>query len=339
MTVGGEEHVTTRRQILQISALAATSVLPPSLLPQRAWAQDRHQPDGPITLVVPVTPGTAQDTIARLLAPALTEFLGQSVVVDNRTGASGVIGTQFVGRAAPDGRTLLMQGANFVMSPPLMPSLPYDPMRDFLPLVRIADGNSVLAVRPDLPASTVAEFVALAKSRPGDLDYGSPGNGTAPHMSMVLFMLAAGIELNHIPYRGTAPAVQDLLGRRIAAMVLPVSVALPLGRSNQIRMLAVTAGERWPDLAEVPTLAEAGYPAATNTIIYGLYGPAGMQPDLVAQINTGVNDWLSRPQTRQAILSQGLNATGGSQSDFARAVHAELDRWAQVVRDGRIKPD
>ncbi|MFT8246164.1 Bug family tripartite tricarboxylate transporter substrate binding protein [Roseomonas sp. BN140053] len=331
----------TRRRLLRISGAAAASlpVLTSTIRPEPARAQPRRQPDGPITLVVPVTPGTAQDTIARLLAPALTEFLGQPVVVDNRTGASGVIGTQFVARGAPDGRTLLMQGANFVMSPPLMPSLPFDPVRDFVPLVRIADGNSVLAVQPDLPVSTVAEFVALAKARPADLDYGSPGNGTAPHMSMVLFMLAAGIELNHIPYRGTAPAVQDLLGKRIAAMVLPVSVALPLGRSGQIRMLAVTAGERWPDLAEVPTLAEAGYSGATNTIIYGLYGPAGLAPELVSRINAGVNEWLARPQTRQAILAQGLNPTGGPQGDFAAAVRSELDRWARVVRDGRIRPD
>jgi tripartite-type tricarboxylate transporter receptor subunit TctC len=324
--------MTTRRQLLLATGAAA--------LPLRAQAQTAPRlPDGPVTLVVPVTPSTAQDTLARLLAPALTEMLGQPVVVDNRTGASGIIGTGLVARAAPDGRMLLMQGANFVMSPPLMPNLPFDPERDFLPLVRVADGNSVLAVRPDLPVQNVADFVALAKARPGDLDYGSPGNGTAPHMSMVLFMLAAGIALNHIPYRGTSPAVQDLLGRRIAAMLLPVSVAMPLARSGQLRMLAVTAGERWPDLPDVPTLAEAGYPQATNTIIYGLYGPAGLPAELVGRINAGVNAWLAQPATRQAILAQGLNPTGGPQDIFAATVQSELQRWAKVVRDGGIRPD
>lgn len=314
-------------------ALAAT------LLPASARAQTPRLPNGPVTLIVPVTPSTAQDTLARLVAPTLSEILGQPVVVENRTGASGVIGTGAVARAAPDGRTLLMQGANFVMSPPLMANLPYDPVRQFTPIVGIADGNSVLAVRPDLPVQTLADFVALVKARPGDLDYGSPGNGTAPHMSMALFMLAAGIELNHIPYRGTAPALQDLMGRRIAAMVLPVSVAMPLARSGQIRLLAVTADQRWPELPDVPTLAESGYPQASNTIIYGLYGPSGLPPALVERINAGLTDWLSRPTSRQAILAQGLLPTGGPQPAFEATIHDELRRWAQVVRDGQIKPD
>lgn len=320
---------TSRRHLLALLAAA---------LPAAASAQTRL-PNGPVTLVVPVTPGTAQDTLARLLAPALSEIVAQPVIVDNRTGASGVIGTGSVARAAPDGRTLLMQGANFVMSPPLIPNLPFDPVRGFIPIIRIADGNSVLAVRPDLPARTVEEFVALAKSRPGDLDYGSPGNGTAPHMSMELFRLAAGIELNHIPYRGTAPAVQDLLGRRLAAMVLPVSVAMPLARSGGLRMLAVTADPRWPDLPDVPTLAEAGYPQATNTIIYGVYGPAGLPADLVARINGGLNAWLARPETRAAILGQGLAPVGGPQEEFRAAVDSELRRWAEVVRAAGIRPD
>lgn len=310
-----------------------------ALLPTPVRAQAPRLPNGPVTLIVPVTPSTAQDTLARLLAPTLSEILGQPVVVENRAGASGVIGTGAVARAAPDGRTLLMQGANFVMSPPLMPNLPYDPVRQFTPIVGIADGNSVLAIRPDLPAQNLAELVALAKARPGDLDYGSPGNGTAPHMSMVLFMLAAGIELNHIPYRGTAPALQDLLGRRIAAMVLPVSVAMPLARTGQIRLLAVTADQRWPELADVPTLAESGYPEASNTIIYGLYGPSGLPPALVERINAGLTDWLSRPASRQAILAQGLLPTGGPQPAFEATIHGELRRWASVVRDGQIKPD
>lgn len=320
----------TRRALLGVAA---------TLLAAPAVAQPARMPTGPVSLVVPVTPSTAQDTLARLMAPTLSEILGQSVVVENRTGASGVIGTGVVARAAPDGRMLLMQGANFVMSPPLIANLPYDPVRAFIPIIRIADGNSVLAVRPDLPAADLAAFVALAKARPGDLDYGSPGNGTAPHMSMALFMLAAGIELNHIPYRGTAPAIQDLLGRRIAAMVLPVAVALPLARDGLVRLLAVTSPERLPDLPDVPSLAESGYPGATNTIIYGLYGPAGLPAELVERINQGLNAWLLRPETRAAIQAQGMVAAGGPQPEFQATVHNELRRWAEVVRDGRIKPD
>lgn len=304
-----------------------------------AFAQARRQPDGPVTLIVPVTPSTAQDVLARMLAPSLGEALGQPVIVENRAGASGTIGTGAVARAAPDGRTLMMQGAPLYMSPSLVRSLPYDAARAFLPLVKVAEGSSLLAVRPDLPAEDVAGFVALARARPGDLDYASPGNGTAPHMAMALFALAAGIELNHIPYRGTAPAVQDLLGRRVAAMILPVAIAMPLARDGLVRLLAVTSAERWPELSNVPTMAESGFGAATVTILYGLYGPAGLSPQVAGMVNGAVNTWLERPATRAALLAQGLSPGGGSAEAFAAAYQGELTRWAAVVRDARIKPD
>jgi tripartite-type tricarboxylate transporter receptor subunit TctC len=307
-------------------------------MPAVARAQTR-QPDGPVTLVVPFTPGTTQDLIARLLAPGLQARLGQPVVVDNRAGASGVIGTGAVSRAAPDGRMLMIQGVPFVMSPPLMRSLPYDPARGFTPLLRLAEGHVMLVVQPEVPAQSVAEFVALARARPGALDYASPGNGTAQHMTMELFKLTAGIDLTHIPYRGTAPAVQDLVGRRVAAMMLPVPVALPLLRGGQLRALAIGADARSAEAPDVPTLAEAGVAMGEITLWYGLFGPPGMPPALVERIGAAANAWLAEPAVRDTLRAQSLIPVGGSSEAFAGFVAAELARWAGVVRDARIAPD
>jgi tripartite-type tricarboxylate transporter receptor subunit TctC len=317
--------------LLSVLPMAAAGVRP-------AQAQRGQQPDGPVTLVVPFTPSTTQDLLARLLAPGLSERLGQPVIVDNRAGASGQIGTQAVARAAPDGRMLMIQGVPFVMSPPLMPHLPYDPRGSFTPIIRLAEGHVMLVVRPDLDAADLVDFVRLARAQPGTLDYASPGNGTAQHMAMELFKLTAGINLNHIPYRGTAPAVQDLLGRRVAAMMLPVSVALPLIRNNQARALAIGAPRRSPEAPDVPTLAEAGFPMRGLTLWYGLFGPAAMPAPLLAHINAAANAWLAEDTTRKALQAQSLQPAGGSAESFRAIVDEELRVWAGVVKEAGITP-
>ncbi|WP_037225543.1 Bug family tripartite tricarboxylate transporter substrate binding protein [Roseomonas gilardii] len=304
----------------------------------RARAQGT-QPDGPVTFVVPFTPGTTQDLLARLLAPFLQARLGQPVMVDNRAGASGVIGSGAVARAAPDGRMLMIQGVPFVMSPPLMKSLPYDPGSSFTPILRLAEGHVLLVVQPDVPARSVAELVALARAQPGALDYASPGNGTAQHMTMELFKLRAGVDLTHIPYRGTAPAVQDLIGRRVAAMMLPVPVALPLMREGQVRALAIGANRRSTEAPDVPTLDEAGVPDASVTLWYGLFGPPAMSPELTGRFAAAANAWLREPATQEMLRAQALFPVGGEAETFRRFVGEELQRWAAVVRDAGISPD
>lgn len=321
-----------------VRAAAGLTMAPFAAVRRPALAQTR-QPDGPVTLIVPFTPGTTQDLLARILAPALQTRLGQSVIVENRAGASGLIGTAAVSRAAPDGRTLLIQGVPFVMSPPLLPQLSYDPARSFTPIIRLAEGHVMLVVQPDVPARSVAELVALARARPGALDYASPGNGTAQHMTMELFKLTAGVDLTHIPYRGTAPAVQDLAGRRVAAMMLPVPVALPLMRSGQVRALAIGADARSPEAPAVPTLAEAGVAMGSITLWYGLFGPAGLQPPLVVRLATVANAWLQEPATREFLRAQSLFPVGGTPEAFRSFVAGELERWARVVREARISPD
>lgn len=311
-----------RRRLLA-SALAALPL-------HRATAQ-RPQPDGPVALVVPYTPGTAQDLLARLLAPALGVQLGQPVVVDNRAGASGLIGTGAVARAAPDGRTLMVNGVPFVMNPTLLRNLPYDPARSFTALVRLAVGHVMLAVRPDLPVRSIAEFLALARARPGELDYASPGNGTAQHMTMELFRLAAGITLNHVPYRGTAPAVQDLIGRRVAAMMLPVSVVLPLMRAGQVRVLAIGAATRSSEAPEVPTFAEAGAPYLAVDAWFGLFAPARTPALVIARLSDALPRILAEPETSARLAQLGFQPAPLPAAAFAVFQQAEVARWRELV--------
>ena len=219
-----------------------------SALPRAASGQTL---EGPVTIVVPFTPGTGVDILARLIAPFLQNRFSQPFVVENRPGASGNIGTQAVARAAPDGRTLMLQANTFAMNPSLFKQVPYDPVSSFTPIIRLTRGDLVLAVNPATPAQDARAFAALARER--TLDYASPGNGTPQHLGMELFRLVADIKLNHVPYRGSAPAIQDLIGGRVAAMVLPVHTAIPLAQGGQVRMLSVGSPQRSAAVPDVPT--------------------------------------------------------------------------------------
>jgi tripartite-type tricarboxylate transporter receptor subunit TctC len=275
-------------------------------------------PDGPVTVVVPYTPGTGPDLLARLVAPVLQGALGQPAVVENRPGASGNIGTQAVARAAPDGRTLLLQANTFVMNPRLFRQVPYDPVGGFAPVIQLATGDLVLAVHPGVPAGTARAFAGLARDR--SLDYASPGVGTPQHLAMALFALAAGVPLNHVPYRGAAPAIQDLIGGRVAAMVLPVHTALPLAAEGRVRLLAVGSPARSPAAPDVPTMAEAGVPGVEVDLWYGLLGPAGLPPGLVARLNGLLDEWLARPAAREGLRAMGMTPAGGTPEEFAALV-------------------
>jgi tripartite-type tricarboxylate transporter receptor subunit TctC len=296
-----------------------------------------RQPDGPVTLVVGSTPGTGNDTLARLMSPYLQQKLGQPVVAENRTGASGIIAAQYVSRAAPDGRTLLVLGDPFVTSPSLMPNLPYKPETGFTFIGMLAYGLVVLAVRSDLPATSVRELVALAKARPGELNYASPGNGTPHHMIMALFGVTTGVEMNHVPYSGSAQAIQDLLGRRVDAMMLPVHVALPLMRAGQIRVLAIGSETRAEEAPEIPTLAEAGFPMENVTLWYGLFGPPGLADDTTRRINAEVNNWLALPDTKEKLRAQGMVPGGGTPEAFRDRMLHDISHWGRVVKQANIQ--
>ncbi|WP_376094242.1 tripartite tricarboxylate transporter substrate-binding protein [Roseomonas sp. CCTCC AB2023176] len=256
--------------------------------------------------------------------------------MDNRPGASGNIGTAGVARAAPDGRTLMVQPNTFVMNPSLFRTVPYDPVRAFAPVALLARGDLVLVVNPDVPAADARAFAELARARPGALDFATPGNGTPQHLGMALFALTAGVELTHVPYRGAAPALTDLIGKRVAAAVLPVHTALPHARDGRLRVLAVGSEARSAAMPEVPTFAEAGFPGVLVDLWFGLLAPAGLPEALRRRMNADLNGWLGEAGTAEALRAQGMTPTPATPEAFGELIVRDHVRWATVIRDARI---
>jgi|KBSSwiStaDraftv2_1062776.scaffolds.fasta_scaffold02546_15 tripartite-type tricarboxylate transporter receptor subunit TctC len=304
-----------------------------------AVAQETY-PAKPVRIVVPFTPGTGIDILARSLGQKMGDDWKVGVVVENRPGASGNIGTEAVAKSAPDGYTLLMTASTFIMNRSLFKSIPYDPIADFAPVAPLAIGQLALVTNPSVKARTVKEFVALAKESPGAMTYGSPGNGTPHHLAMELLKATMGINLLHVPYKGTAGATQDLLGGQISAMFLPVHVALPLVTAGKLNMLAAGGTQRTAVTPDVPSLAEAvGVRDIDTDIWYGLFAPARTPPAVIGTLNRTVNKLLKNPEVADALEKQGLQPTGGTEEQLDRMTRTDLERWAKVVRDAKIQPD
>jgi tripartite-type tricarboxylate transporter receptor subunit TctC len=308
-------------------------------LASSAFAQEPY-PSRPVKLVVPFTPGTGIDILARTLGQKLGDDWKVGVVVENRAGASGNIGTEAVAKSPPDGYTLLTTAQTMVVNRALFASLPYDPVKDFAPIAPLAIGSLALVVHPSLNVKTVAELVALAKANPGKLNYASPGNGTPHHLAMELFKSKAGLEIVHVPYKGTAQAVQDLLGGQVGLMFLPVHVALPQADAGKLVMLAAGGTARSNAAPNVPSLAEAaGIRDIDTDIWYGLYAPARTPQAVIDKVNADVNRLLKQPDIAETLAKQGLQATGGTPAQLADLTKSDLDRWSAVVQAAKIKPD
>src|SRR5689334_20805413 len=316
----------SRRRLLAISALLPTV----SFMWAEASAQDTYPAAGrSIRIIVPFSPATGIDILARTLGQKLGDKWKVAVVVDNRVGASGNIGTEAAAKSPPDGYTLLMTANTIVLNRSLFKKIPYDPIKDFAPVAPLALASLALVVHPSLKARTAAEFVALAKASPGTINYGSPGNGTPHHLAMELFKNETRIEVTHVPYRGTGPAVTDLLSGQIAAMFLPVHVALPHVQAGKLVMLAAGGMQRTPVTADVPSLAEAtGVKSIDVDIWYAAYAPAGTPPEVVAKLNAELNAELRLPDVREALAKQGLQATGGTPEQLGTLTRSDLERWA-----------
>jgi tripartite-type tricarboxylate transporter receptor subunit TctC len=295
-------------------------------------------PSRPIRIVVPFTPGTGIDILARAFGQKLSERLKVAVVVENRPGASGNIGTEAVAKAVPDGHTLLMTATTLVQSAVLHKSVPYDP-KALTPIGLAAIGNLALVAHPSVPAKSVAELVALARSQPGRLNYASPGNATPHHLAMELLKLRFGISLVHVPYKGTAGAVTDLLGGQIQLMFLPVHVALPHVQAGKLTMLASGGAQRSPATPDAPSLAEAGVKDIDVDIWYALLGPPGLAHDIVAKLHEELAAILEAPDVRANLLKQGLAPRTGSPAELARLIETDLERWGRVVREAGIRAD
>ncbi|MNU62803.1 Tripartite tricarboxylate transporter family receptor [compost metagenome] len=311
-----------------------------ALLVAASAAAAHAWPDQPVTLVVPYTPGTGIDLIARQLSARLPAVLGQPVIVENLAGASGNIGSEKVARAKPDGYTLLVQVNTLVMNKGLYKSLAYDPVADFTPVSQTSWGTLLLVTNPSTQkAGSLAQLVATAKANPGKLTYATPGVGTPHHLSMALLMQGTGTDLLHVPYKGTAGAVTDLLGGRIDAMFLPVHVALQHIQAGKLKALATGSGHRLPQLPDVPTLAEAGVTADNVDMWYGVLAPKGTPANVVARLNTEIAAVLKSPEVAKSFESQGMVPASSTPAAFGALIQKDAQRWATVVKKGNITAD
>jgi tripartite-type tricarboxylate transporter receptor subunit TctC len=321
-------------------ALIARLVVPATLallaaLPAPAGAQTRIS--HPIRLIVPYVPGGGTDILSRLLGPAIGDEFGQQVVIDNRPGGGSTIGTQIVAKAAPDGTTIGMIDAAFITNPSLVARLPYDTLKDFTPIVLVATSPLVMVVPTSLPVKTVREFVAYAKARPGQLSFGSAGTGTGVHLAAEQFRAAAGLEMLHIPYKGTGQAVTELIGGQTSMLFATQSSAKPMSAAGRMRALAITSARRSAIMPEVPTFIEAGYPAVDAITINGIVAPAGTPADYVQRVNAAVQRALKNRDLLDKMTEQGFNTAGGSPEEFAAWIRTEIPKWHKVIEDAGIK--
>jgi tripartite-type tricarboxylate transporter receptor subunit TctC len=321
----------SRRAVLAAALPAALAAALP-----RAFAQPAA---GPLRLIVPFTPGTGIDLIARTVGPRLSERLGRPVVVDNRPGASGNIGTEAVVRSAPNGSTLLVSVNTLVMNRSLYPQLAFDPVKDLEPVSLTSWGQLLLVASPRTGFKTAGELVDAARRRPGAINYASPGVGTPHHLSMELFKATNHIFITHIPYRGSAPAVTDLIGGQVDVGFLPIHVALPHIKAGRLNALAIGSAKRHPLLPQVPTIEEAHAGRVNVDMWYGIFAPAGTPRDFVLHVNRELRDILAMPEVRSAFQTQGMDPATSSPEEFRRLVEQDAQRWAQVIKAQGITAD
>ena len=320
--------VFTRRDIL---TLMATGIGTGITFAQPAAA--------PLRLMVPFTPGTGIDLIARTLGPKLAERLNRPVVVENRVGASGNIGTEAVVRAAPDGSTLLVSVNTLVMNRSLYPQLSFDPVHDLEPISQTSWGQLLLVTHPNSGLRSATELAQTARRQPGKINYASPGVGTPHHLAMELLKNTARIFLTHIPYRGTGPAVTDLLGGQVDAMFLPIHVALPHLRSGRLTALAIGSNKRHPLLPELPTVAEQQLGDVNVDMWFGIFAPKGTSTEMIQLFNREINQLLTGDDVKKAFLSQGMDPRGSTPQEFAQLVRRDAERWARVVKEQGIRAE
>jgi tripartite-type tricarboxylate transporter receptor subunit TctC len=296
-------------------------------------------PERPLRYIVPFPPGGSTDIVARIVAAALTESVGQQVVIDNRAGAGGTVGAEIAARATPDGYTIFACNiASLAVSPALYAKLGYDPANDFTPIGLIGSNPNALVVNPSVAARSVAEFIALAKAQPGKLNYASAGIGTSPQLSMEMFKMNAGLDIAHVAYKGAGPAVADLMGGHVQAMFATVPSVLGGIRAGKIRALGVTSAKRAPDLPDVPTIAESGMPGFEVISWQGLCTPKGAPKIALERLRGALSGVLDRETTRELLAAQGIQPDGRDAEQFASFIVSERIKWAKLVKAIGIKP-
>ena len=319
-------------RIFCVSLFAALSALPAA----PAGTADRY-PVRPIRLVAGFAPGGGVDINARILSDPLGKALGQTVVVDNRPGAGGRLAAELVARATPDGYTLLLNGIGLAVSRALYDNLPYDTLRDFIPISLTTTQPTILVAHPSIAANSLKEFFALARAQPRKLSYSTSGVGTGTHLAMALLLLHPKLEVLHVPYRGTGPALSALLGNEVTVSLSTFASALPHVKADRLRAFGVTSAQRAPTLPDVPTIAEAGVPGYEYSTWYGLVAPAGVPGRIIAQLNTATVAALNTPEVRQLYASQGLDPIPSTAAHHAAYLRSETEKWTKVVRAAKIQ--
>ena len=295
-------------------------------------------PARPVHIVVPYTPGVGADTLARVLGPKLSARWDVPVIVDNKPGATGNIGADQVAKSPPDGNTFLLAATSLSTNPAYKPA-PFDPVKDFAPVALLATGALGLYVNPQMPAKTTREFIQLVRSQPGKLYYSSPGNGGVQHLSMELFKLETGINIVHVPYKGAAGAMADVVGGQVQATVSSLQTAAPHVRAGRLRMLGVMSEERAAAFPDVPTLKEQGLANLEVQTWYGIFAPAGTPEAIVTRVNADLNDFLKEEDVRRLVEKQGLTPAGGAPQVLGERVKREFASWKRVVQHAHIKPE
>jgi len=290
-------------------------------------------PSKPVRMVVPLSPGGFADLPARLLAPRLSAQFARQFFVENRPGAGGTMGTDHVAKSEPDGHTLLFTATPHVISPWLYKSLPYDALQDFAPVALVATGPYALVVNPQIRVGTVRELIAAANARPGEIDYASSGNGSAQHLVTAMFASLAGIKLNHVPYKGSGPAMQDLVSGQVKVSFAGIPNVLSQVRSGRLRLLAVTTATRWPDLPEVPTVAQAGVPGYEAALWVAVIAPAATPSEIVQRLHAEIGKALQDAELLQGLRAAGIAPNLKSPQELAAFMRAEHEKWGRVVRE------
>lgn len=325
------DHFLALRQWLAI----ATSAL--ACFAADAVAAQQY-PSKPIRVIVPFAPGGGLDISTRMIGQKLTEKWGQNIVVDSRPGAGTIVGTEIASKAVPDGYTLLMITTTFAINPGLHPKLPYDPIRDFSPVSQLNSQPNVVVVTPSLAARTVKDLIALAKSKPGELTFATPGAGSAPHLSAEMFQRAAGVSMIHVPYKGIPPAVTDVVGGRVTMLFTTTISAAPHIKSGKLRAVAITSAKRQPSMPDVPTVGETlqGYRAEA---FQGMVAPAGVPKGIIDKIAAEVARIVKLPEVAERFQLDGAEAVGSTPKEFAAFLKAETEKWSKVIKDAGIKPE
>jgi len=299
----------------------------------------QNYPTGPIRVVVPFPAGGGVDGMARILTQKLTETLGKPIVIDNRAGANGMIGSEIVAKSPKDGYTLLVNGANFVTTPSLFRKASYDPVRDFDPVSLIALAPNVLVVHPSLPVKSVKELIAFAKAHPGQLGFAGSGSGSTPHLAGELFKTMTGTDLLHVPYRGTGPAITALLSGEVSIMFMPAIAASPYIQSGRLRALAVTSAQRLSAMPKLPTVAESGLKGYQSSQWYGLMAPIGTPAAILNRLNADVAKIMQNPEMKQRMTDSGGVAVGSTREEFAAFMKEEFAKWAKVIAKSGARVD